>query len=299
MQRFQREPEQGVSVIVPCFNEEASVGAMVEQIRQALARVEVPAEAIFVNDGSHDGTLAILERAKVEDERLRVFSHGLNRGYGAALKTGIEDARYDRIVIIDADGTYPADRIPELVKLLDEADMAVGARLGQTGSDSWIRTLVKRLLLAFGRALSDADIQDINSGLRAMRVRWVRQFWFMLPDGFSFTTTITLAMHLSSLRVLYPPIRYGKRVGASSIRPIRDTLRIFSQVFRTVAYFKAFQVFSVLATALIAAGILIGVASKWTQGEAAQIPATALVVTGFLFFGLGLVGDLINARRSM
>ena len=299
MQRFRREPEPGVTIVVPCFNEEESVAATVEQVSRALDAIELAGEMIFVNDGSHDATLSILEGEQVKNERLRVFSHGLNRGYGAALKTGIEDARYDRIVITDADGTYPSDRIPELVQLLEEGDMAVGARIGQTGSDSWIRTLMKRLLLQFGRALSGADILDINSGLRAMRVRWVRQFWFMLPDGFSFTTTITLAMHMSSLRVLYMPIQYGKRVGKSSIRPVRDTLRIFSQVFRTVAYFKAFQVFSVLATGLIVAGAFVGLGTKWIYGEVAQVPTMALVVTGMLFFGLGLVGDLVNARRSM
>ena len=299
MQRFRREPESGVSVIVPCFNEERSVASTVAQVSDALGEIDLPGEMIFVNDGSHDGTLSVLEGEKIKHDRLRVFSHRLNRGYGASLKTGLEDARYDRIVITDADGTYPNERIPELIRLLEESDMVVGARIGETGSDSWIRTKVKWLLLQFGRTLSGADIQDINSGLRAMRVRWVRQFWFMLPDGFSFTTTITLAMHMSSLRVVYEPIHYGKRVGASSIRPVRDTLRIFSQVFRTVAYFKAFQVFSVLASALIAAGVATGAATKWLNGEVAQIPTMALIVTGVLFFGLGLVGDLVNARRSM
>ncbi|MBI1354346.1 MAG: glycosyltransferase [Acidobacteria bacterium] len=298
MLRLDRQPERGVSIIVPCFNEERSIEATGKALSEAAARLDLPVEVIFVNDGSADGTAERLKALAAGSDLFRSLSHTLNRGYGAALKTGIEGARYDRIVITDADGTYPNERIPELVKLLDDADMAVGARQG-AGGDSWIRTFVKGVLLRFGRLLSGAQIADINSGLRAMRVNWVRQFWFMLPAGFSFTTTITLAMHLSHLRVVYVPIDYRPRVGKSSIRPISDTVRIFSQVFRTVAYFRAFRVFSTIAVALLLSSVAAAFGTWAAWGSVAQVPTAALAITGALFFGMGLIGDLVNARRSL
>lgn len=292
-----RQPERGVSIIVPCFNEERSIAETGRALCAAASVLDEPVEIIFVNDGSSDQTAERLEALAKTSEIVRSLRHNINRGYGASLKTGIESSRYDRIVITDADGTYPNERIPELVRQLVDADMVVGARQG-TGGDSWIRTFVKGLLLRFGRLMSGAEIADINSGLRAMRSRWVRQFWFMLPDGFSFTTTITLSMHLSHLRVVYVPIEYRQRVGKSSIRPVSDTIRIFSQVFRTVAYFRAFRVFSTIAVALLASACVVAVSTSLAWGQAAQIPTAALAMTGALFFGLGLIGDLVNARRS-
>lgn len=295
--RLDRQPERGVSIIVPCFNEERSIESTGEALCSAAAAIDGPVEIIFVDDGSSDATSERLQALAASREIVHTLKHNLNRGYGAALKTGIEGARYDRIVITDADGTYPNERIPELVRELDNADMAVGARQG-SGGDSFIRTFVKRILLGFGRLMSGAQIADINSGLRAMRSRWVRQFWFMLPDGFSFTTTITLSMHLSHLRVVYLPIEYHQRVGKSSIRPVSDTVRIFSQVFRTVAYFRAFRVFSTIAVALLAMATAVALGSWFAWGSVLQIPTAALAMTGALFFGMGLIGDLVNARRS-
>jgi len=295
--RLERQPERGVSIIVPCFNEERSIESTGQALSAAAVALGEPVEIIFVDDGSSDQTSQQLQALAAADGKVRTLRHNLNRGYGAALKTGIENSRYDRIVITDADGTYPNERIPELVRELDNADMAVGARQG-TGGDSFIRTFVKRILLGFGRLMSGAQIADINSGLRAMRARWVRQFWFMLPDGFSFTTTITLSMHLSHLRVVYLPIEYRPRVGKSSIRPVSDTVRIFSQVFRTVAYFRAFRVFSTIAVALLLLALAVALGSWLAWGRVLEIPTAALAMTGALFFGMGLIGDLVNARRS-
>lgn len=287
-----------MSVIVPCWNEERSVEATWQAVSEAVREVQDSVEIIFVDDGSTDQTAARLDAIAESDPAVQVVRHSLNRGYGAALKSGVEASRYDRVVITDADGTYPNERIPELLRELENADMAVGARQS-SGGDSWVRSFVKRRLLGFGRLLSGAKIADINSGLRAMRSRWVRQFWFMLPDGFSFTTTITLAMHLSHLRVVYVPIEYRQRVGKSSIRPVSDTIRIFSQVFRTVAYFRAFRVFSAIATTMLAAAAGLAAATWALSGAVWQIPTAALAITGALFFGMGLIGDLVNARRSM
>ena len=120
----------------------------------------------------------------------------------------------------------------------------------------------------------------------------------MLPDAFSFTSTITLAMHVNRMRVKYIPIDYARRVGKSSIKPVRDTLRFFSLVLRTVMYFRPLQILGSMSLALIFSAVAVGVLGRIYLGEVPDVATTALFSTGIIFLGLGLIGDLINARRS-
>ena len=300
-----RHLEVGVSVVVPCYNEEGAVRETVERVSAALDEMEkhpeqpLPSEMLFVNDGSGDRTLDILKNLEKDYPRLRVIDNGVNCGYGASLKRGIAQAKYDRVVITDADGTYPNERIGEFARMLDECDMVIGARTAENVHIPLVRRPAKWALLKYARFMSRADIKDINSGLRAIRTEHVLRFWFMLPDAFSFTTTITMAMHAARLRVEYPPIEYHQRVGRSSIKPVRDTLRFFSLVLRTSMYFKPLQVFGSVAVVLLVAAVLIGVIVKLATDQVPQVTTMSLFSTGMIFLGLGLIGDLINARRSV
>ncbi|MCL4741565.1 MAG: glycosyltransferase family 2 protein [Phycisphaerales bacterium] len=286
----------GVTVVVPCYNEQGAVTETVRQVDDALSRLECESEMIFVNDGSRDGTGAILDGLVREYPRLRVYHNPVNAGYGATLKRGVAQARFDRIVITDADGTYPNERIPDLVAMLDEHDMVVGARTGSAVRIPLARRPAKWALLRYARWMSRADIKDINSGLRAIRRIHVERYWSMLPNAFSFTTTITLALHTDGASVAYVPIDYHPRVGKSSIRPIRDTLGFFSLVFRTVMYFKPLPVFGSVAVALMVLAVVVGVIGKIRFGTVPNVSTTGLLSTGLILFGLGLIGDLINAR---
>ncbi|HOO18214.1 MAG TPA: glycosyltransferase family 2 protein, partial [Phycisphaerae bacterium] len=255
----------GLSVVVPCYNEEDAVCQTVEQVAQVLAGMNCPTEMIFVDDGSTDRTPALLDELAGRHPRLRVVHNHANCGYGASLKRGISAARYDRIIITDADGTYPNERIPDLYHALDHADMVVGARIGPRVHIPLARRPVKWLLLKYSRWMAKADIQDINSGLRGIWTRHVRAFWSLLPNAFSFTTTITLATHINQLRVEYLPIDYYQRVGKSSIRPLQDTFRFFTLVFRTIMYFRPLQIFGTAALILMFAAGLAAVGVKlWT-----------------------------------
>ena len=140
--------------------------------------------------------------------------------------------------------------------------MVTGARTGKTYISPSLRKPAKWALLKYARMMTGADIKDINSGLRAMWTKHVHQFWFMLPDAFSFTSTITLAMHVNRMRVKYIPIDYARRVGKSSIKPIRDTLRFFSLVLRTVMYFRPLQILGSISLALVTGAVLVGVLGR-------------------------------------
>ena len=144
--------------------------------------------------------------------------------------------------------------------------------------------------------MARADIKDLNSGLRAFRKKDALHFFPLLPEGFSFTSTITLAMHVNGMRVAYLPINYRKRIGQSSIRPIRDTLAFFSLVLRTTMYFRPLQVFGTLSGFLLASSIGIGVLGKFFLGEVPDVATVSLVSTSLIFLGLGLIGDLVNTK---
>lgn len=264
MPEYAHEPRPGVSLVVPCYQEEGAVEQTVEDCLAAMARVPGETELIFVNDGSRDRTGAILAEASAKNPKVVAIDNPTNMGYGASLKRGIEQARFDVIVITDADGTYPNERIPDLVEKLADQDMVIGARVGDNVQVPLIRRIPKRILLAFGRLMSQADIVDINSGLRAIRTEFVREHWEILPPAYSFTTTITMAMHMTGRRIRYVPIDYHQRVGQSSMHPIRDTYRIFATVWRTARRFRpdrarAFAAAGLGVLAALACGVFVAV----------------------------------------
>ena len=291
-------PNTTKSLIIPCFNEALAVKKTLDEIFDVFGD-KTDFEIIAVDDGSSDETLAILQEIASQTPVLRLFQNKANKGYGASLKRGISEAQSEIIVITDADGTYPASSIPQLLNELKNCDMAIGARIGSKVEVPLIRRPAKWLLLLYARWMARADIKDLNSGLRCFRRKDAIRFFSLLPDGFSFTSTITLSMHVNGMRVSYLPINYRKRLGKSSIRPIRDTLAFFTLVLRTTMYFRPLQVFGTLSALLIASAISVGVAGKIYFGEVPDVAASSLFSTGLIFLGLGLVGDLLNVSRKM
>lgn len=229
------------AVIIPCYNEERIIRQTVAEIRRVLAGAR-NWELVVVNDGSSDGSRQILEELAGEVEELDVIHHERNRGYGAALKTGIRRASAELIVITDADGTYPNERLPELIELAKDADMVVGARTAADAQYPFIRKIPKVFLRRYASWLAGQNIPDINSGMRVFRRSVVERFLKVLPDTFSFTTTITISMLTNRYDVRFVPIGYKSRVGKSKIKPIRDTLRFCQLLVRTGMYFAPLRV---------------------------------------------------------
>jgi len=230
-----------ISVVIPAFNEEAAVGSEVEAVQRVLNEHGIVHEIIVVDDGSEDHTAqkAILAQA-------RVLRHPVNRGYGAAIKTGILAANNDIIVITDADGTYPADAIPTLVAKLETADMVVGARTGKEVHIPMIRRPAKLFLGWLASRIAGQHIPDLNSGLRAFRRQCVSQYFSILSNRFSFTTTGTLALLADDYLVVYHPINYYQRVGKSKITP-RHFMDFIVLVLRMAMLFQPLKVFTPLA----------------------------------------------------
>ena len=193
-----------VSVVIPAYNEEKSVAESVSELRSVFESIDAEVEIIVVDDGSRDATAREAKAAGA-----RVLQHRSNRGYGASLKTGIVAASHNVIAITDADGTYPAKYLPQMLEELEHADMVVGARTGADVNIPLSRKPAKWFLRVMANYVSATKIPDLNSGLRVFRRDVAMQYFAILSDQFSFTTTITLASVCNDHPVEYIPINYG------------------------------------------------------------------------------------------
>ncbi len=231
----------GISIVIPVYNEQHGIKDTLNQLLEITDKLDIANEIITVNDGSSDDTTAILGEFK---DRVRVINHRRNRGYGASLKTGIAAARYDWTAITDADGTYPNDRLLDMLALRDEAeaDMVIGARTGANVTYSKIRRIPKWFMRRYINWIAKTDVPDFNSGLRIFRTSLARKYTAIIPDGFSFTTTITLALICNHYEVRFMDIDYFKRKGKSHLRPIKDTLRFCQLIARTGMYFAPLRI---------------------------------------------------------
>lgn len=273
----------GISLVIPVFNEEGAIAETLRLVRDALRQASVAYEIIVVNDGSTDRTLDAIHDAFAGPD-VRLIEHRRNRGYGAALKSGIRYARYAWIAIVDADGSYPLEELTGLVQLAGDVDMVVGSRTGADANPPGLRGLTRTVLRGFAQWLVHRRIPDLNSGLRVFRKDLAERFLRILPDGFSFTSTITLALLTNGYRVHFEPIHYYRRIGRSKIRPVRDTLNVVRLIARTAIYFAPFRVFLPMA-ALFLVGFLVTCGwEAWTQHEFDQRSWLALAASAH--FGL-------------
>ncbi|MBC8488088.1 MAG: glycosyltransferase family 2 protein [Bacteroidetes bacterium] len=287
----------GISVIIPAYNEEESIIGVITKIRDNLKIIDGSCEIIVVNDGSTDNTGKVLETSKMN---IKLLTHERNVGYGAALKTGIKNAEYENIVITDADGTYPNERILDLVHTLEEGgfDMVVGARTGKNAKIPLVRRPAKWVITKLANYLSGTKIPDLNSGLRVMRKEVVNKFMNILPDGFSFTSTITLALLTNGYSVKYVPIDYFKRKGKSKIRPIYDTFNFIQLIIRTVLYFNPLKVFFPLSLFLVLIAFLILIVSLLLTVKGMDVTFGVILMTAVIVITIGMLADLIDKRMK-
>jgi len=285
-------PQIEVSVLIPAYNEEVSLATTVETILKQ-ARHFKSMEIIVINDGSKDRTAEIARTLPVT-----LIEHDPNRGYGASLKSGLQAAKHPWILIADADGTYPLEDTPRLLVDAEKYSMVVGARIGANVHIPLMRRPAKWMITQLAQYLSRVKIPDLNSGFRIFRKDVALRFLPLYPDGFSFTTTITLSMLTNGYRVKFVPIDYLKRTGKSSIHPIRDTVNFTILIIRICAYFNPLNVFVPPALLLMLLGVIKGGIDYHGQHHLGLL-AVSMVLTGMQMLFIGLVADLIDKRMKL
>jgi glycosyltransferase involved in cell wall biosynthesis len=279
-----------VSIVLAVYNEEESIALEISVIREAMAKSDFTYEIIVVDDASTDGTAEALKNFKA----VTVITHRRNKGSGGARKTGTVAARGRIVVWTDADMTYPNHLIPELVRHLADSDFrqVVGNRLSEKGTLKYLRTPAKYLLRKLASFLSKTDIPDLNSGFRAFYRDDALKFLFLVPNGFSCVSTMTLAFLCNDLDIGYMPIVYKKRAGYSKFHPIKDSYGYFLQIIRMITYFAPLRVFMPISISIflftLIKHILDLVITKNTQ-ETDIVGYTM----AFTIFSTGLLADLI------
>lgn len=290
----QERPRPAVTVILPARDEAATVGKVVRGLREELARLSIgPYEVLVIDDGSRDETA---ERARQEGAKvLRGSSRG---GYGAAVKRGLAQAQGQLVLLLDADGTYPLDGVGALLQGLAEgADQVIAARPSLGASGFRLRQAVKAAIHWLAGLLAGVPVPDLNSGMRALPAGKLRAMAPLLPDGFSLTTSLTMAGLLRGWDVRWVPLSYTPRGRGSKFRPIRDTLRLLAALLRSLVYFAPLRLF--VPVSVLTAVVGLGFAFWDVSVEHNLGDKTVLTfLTALELFMLGLLADFLVRRSS-
>lgn len=274
-----------LSIVLPAKNESAVIGQTVG----AIAAAHPQAEVLVVNDGSTDTTAAVAEAAGA-----RVVHHPYSKGNGAAIKTGARAAQGEVIVFMDADGQHDPVDIARLLAKLDEGhDMVVGAR--QKGSQASVgRGLANAFYNRLASWMTGHEVEDLTSGFRAVRADKFREFLYLLPNGFSYPTTSTMAFFRAGYSVAYVPIHAAQRVGKSHIRLLRDGMRFLLIIFKIGTLFSPLKIFAPVAAVMF---VLASGWYGWTfMHEGRFTNMSALLYSGsVMVFLLGLISEQITA----
>lgn len=287
-----------LTVLLPTYNEEAAIVSVLEEIVGVLAGENLKYEILVVDDASTDATVERVEAFARDTWEcpVRVIRRPINGGAGAARKTGVKAAHGDIVLMLDADGTYPAESIPELLRWFPAYDQVNGARTSEQGTLPWLRKPAKWFIRMLACYLTGVHIPDLNTGLKAFKREAMLPWLWVVPDGFSCVTTMTLAFLTNGRPVKYVPTPYRKRIGQSKFHPIKDTLAYLGTVIRIVLYFRPLKVFLPLAGFIIGAGVLKSVLSfRWTGSM--QESDVVLLTAGFMTCMFGLLVEVIVAHH--
>jgi len=288
----------GLSVVLPVFEEAEYIGGLIDDLVGYLEGQGESFEIVAVDDGSSDGTLQALKAAAVLHRQLSVVRHLVNRGNGASLRTGIRAARGDIVVTMDADGQHRPEHLPNLLALIPPNDLVIGARtLGYRGPIA--RSWANRFYNAFSSWLVSRRIEDLTSGLRAMRREAVLHFLPLFPEGFSAPTTTTLAFLKAGYNVAFVPIDVQPRQsGKSKIQPFQDGARFVRVILRMIMLYDPLRIFLPTGVVLAGLGILAWAAGLWAAGRLVVPNSTIFLFSAALMtWLLGLVSDQIAGTK--
>ena len=274
-----------ISIVLPAKNESAAIGQTLAQIQQ----LQLAHEIIVVNDGSTDQTKQVAETVGA-----KVVTHPYSKGNGAAIKTGARTATGDIIVFMDADGQHDPQDIPKLLEKINQGyDLVVGAR--QKGSQASVgRGVANALYNNLATYMTEQKVEDLTSGFRAVRADKFREFLYLLPNGFSYPTTSTMAFFRAGYSVTYVPIHAAKRIGKSHIQPLKDGVRFFLIIFKIATLFSPLKMFLPIAILLFMIGTGWYGYTLWDAGRFTNM--SALLYTGsIMIFLMGLISEQVTA----
>ncbi|MDP2809121.1 MAG: glycosyltransferase family 2 protein [Rhodocyclaceae bacterium] len=278
------------TIVIPAFREEEAIGDVVKNLLASIPKIVDSFELIVIDDGSDDRTGEVAKSAGA-----RVISHPYNKGYGASLKTGIRAAKGRTVVFMDADGQHRSEDLPQLLGNRDRFDMVVGQRKGTAGSPLW-RKPGKRILSWVVNKLAGRHVPDFNSGFRAIDRRLALRILPLMPDGFSFSTTSTIACFRGGFTVGYVPIEVQPRASGVSSVTVSDGFRTLLLIIRLVTIFAPLRVFLPVSAVTLGIGMFYIVHGYSTIGEA-SLRGILMVLASLHFFLFGILVDQVSALR--
>lgn len=290
-EEIELSPLHSYSIVIPARNEAKSLHSLLEKLPAVLPHVEI----IVVDDGSSDATAAICH-----EQGVKVIQNPTGMGNGAAIKAGARAATGNVIVFMDADGQHQPQDIPKLIAMLDENyDMVVGAR-SRNSQAGWHRASANGIYNRLASWMVGHKVMDLTSGFRAVKTEKFRRFLYLLPNGFSYPTTITMCFFRAGYRVGYLPIHAPKRIGRSHLRIWRDGVRFLLIMFRIATLYSPLKLFFPISLAFFLCGLGY---SAYTLSELHRFTnmSALLFITAVLVFLIGLVSEqitMLNYRDS-
>ncbi|OAI14401.1 MULTISPECIES: glycosyltransferase family 2 protein [Methylomonas] len=274
-----------LSIVLPAKNEAENLPTFLPKLKALYPDAEI----LLIDDGSDDDTAQVARAAGA-----KVVSHPYGMGNGAAIKTGARHARGDILVFMDADGQHdPADIPMVLAKLAEGYDMVVGARLSSSHA-SWFRRTANRFYNKLASLMTGHKIDDLTSGFRAVRADKFRKFLYLLPNGFSYPTTSTMAFFRSGFPVAYVSIHAGSRIGKSHIRLLHDGLRFFIIILRIGVLFSPMRLFLPISGSIFGVGVAYYAYTYLTENRFTNMSAV-LFLSALLIFMIGIVSEQISS----
>jgi len=282
-----------VSLLIPAYNEEQSITSTIENAKLLFKNLKIKDfEIIVINDGSTDKTKEYAKKTGA-----KIITHPQNLGYGFSLKNGIKNAKFQTIIITDADQTYPLDEVPKLYTEYKKGfDMVVGKRIGY--KESLFKIILRKILKFVVEFAAGRKIPDINSGLRIFKRDTIKEYLPHLCETFSFTTSATLAYMMNGKFVSYVPINYGKRKGKSKVNLVRDSFKTIFYIMQTVTYYNPLKIFMLFALVCILFSLLGFLGSIFYNLNSGFLLGIGGLLVALITISIGLLADLLKQILS-
>jgi len=279
-----------ISIVLPVYNEAGIVSRVIEEIHSVMKTTSFDYEVIAVDDKSSDNSLEILQRCK----DTTVIARERRGGSGAARKTGVLHAKGNIIVMLDADGTYDPHDIPRLLSFFPKFDQVNGARMQERGTAKLLRVPAKWFLRKLASYIVQVNIPDLNTGFKAFKRDVMKNFIWLIPNGFSCVSTMTLAFLINDLKVKWVPVEYRRRTGRSKFHPIKDTYNYLLTVIRICAYFDPLKILIPLGSFFFLLGLTKSLLDIfWGYFQKTTYINIMLLLTGIFIWTIGILADII------